>query len=177
MSVHKLIFDHYNSIPSESYDGINLYIYDALGFLRWHSPADDFEAVKYSNSVIKDFLTSKNEKPSSKYNLIFNGSKKSTHLNINFSFVTKKESIDFFMSKERMSNEILLTIQDKLNVFFELNKASLQENSDDTVTLTIFSKTSLNSQLIKKELIKEIHSFIDSALFKEFNIKDISHEI
>lgn len=171
MLIHKLIFQHYSNFPFFEYNCSNVFTYDSLGFLRWHSPATDFETIDDENEVIYSFANKLAHGIKTKFGKIHSYQKRGDSANIKFRIDVSNHVLDAFLSKERLANEILLTLEACVNVTFELTRASSQFLDAQNTQLTVSAKTSLNSELLDFNTESLLYDTIFDTIFDKFKIK------
>jgi hypothetical protein len=170
MSIYNLIFDHYKKFKINEYDESNFFIYDALGFLRWYSPVSDFSFINSDNEEISSFIKTSNKNASVKFKKIYDSKKRQLPLEVNFSLIVSNETLDAFLSKERISNEIILTIEDKINANLQLKRVSSEYISKTETKLTIMSQSGICAELIDEDFKNQLFLEISNIILDKFKI-------
>lgn len=156
-------------MEKHEYDEINYFVFDALGYLRWYSPADSFDLVKFPNEAILKFLENDYKIYSSNGFFKIKVNKESS-LKINLNFTTKKENLEAFGNDSRFINEILSTIENNINVSMDIESYSISPSENNNLIVSVNISTGLNDDGSNNKLKESVYNKIKAILFDKFKI-------
>lgn len=104
----------------EAFDGCNGYFFDESGMLRWFSPADDGEMVRFDNKVINEHLVEKGHQIKSVNGYIGLEGVEPKGLTFDIMAPISVETLEYVGNKYRAAQYLIDAIEDSFDLILKL---------------------------------------------------------